>query len=240
MFRDGTQSWIAKFPTSDDPFNIVGAEAASLYLARLAGLDVPGSRVLRAVGKDVLLVERFDRTPEPGRIMAVSGLTLLGLGELEGRYGSYPELLGAIQDKAADPVGTGRELFSRIAFNIAVSNTDDHLRNHAALWDGKTLRLSPAFDLAPGVRHGETSYQAIPYGLNGERESRFAGLIRCAGAYGLSSAEAAAAVESLVDCIEANWADATDAARLSAADRALLWRNQILHPAASYGLVNAS
>jgi serine/threonine-protein kinase HipA len=226
---DGGRSWLAKFSTSDDTLNWVGAEAAATFLAGRAGLRVPEVRMARANRRDVLLTERFDRT-DGGRHMAVSGLTLLGLGQMTARYGSYPELLDQLALWSDDPAA-GAELFGRIAFNIAVSNNDDHLRNHAALWDGRHLRLAPAFDLAPQPRSGETCFQAIPYGRQGERESALAPLIAQAAVYNLTRARARAAVDQIVEAIRAAWPEAADFARLTTADRATLYGRLILPPA---------
>jgi len=171
---DTGREWIAKFSASGDPFSVVGAEAASLRIARSAGIEVPDVQVVESLGKTVLLIERFDRAPGGRRHLAVSGLTLLELGEMTARYGTYPDLVGRLRERSAQPDSVGPEMFRRIAFNMAISNTDDHLRNHAALWDGTHLRLSPAYDLSPMLRSGETAAQALAYGIRGERESSLA------------------------------------------------------------------
>ena len=74
----------------------------------------------------------------------MSALTILGLDEMMARYASYERLAEIIRHRFSDPKDTLKELFSRIAFNILCGNTDDHARNHAAFWDGKELKLSPA------------------------------------------------------------------------------------------------
>lgn len=232
--EDGKQ-YIAKFSSSTDPMPVVESEAACLYLARHAGIDTPNTKVVRSLGKNVVLVARFDRGPDGTRIQALSALTLLGMSEIEARYGSYPDLLDVLRSHDADSK-VGEELFRRVAFNIAISNTDDHLRNHAALWDGQSLRLTPAYDLSPMMRSGDTASQAIAYGRDGERESSFAGLIDTCSAYGMSRNEAIESVDQLRGSINDNWKDAADFARLSNFDRKLLYGRQILHPATSYGM----
>lgn len=232
--EDGKQ-YIAKFSSSTDPMPVVESEAACLYLARHAGIDTPNTKVVRSLGKNVVLVERFDRGPGGTRIQALSALTLTGLSEVEARYGSYPEFLDVLTTHSADE-GVGRELFARVAFNIATSNTDDHLRNHAAFWDGQRLQLTPAYDLSPMMRSGDTASQAIAYGRDGERDSSFAGLIDTCSAYGLSRNEAIESVDRMKGAVSDNWENAADFARLSSSDRKLLYGRQILHPAASYGM----
>ncbi len=131
----------------------------------------------------------------------------------------------------------GRLVFDRIAFNMAISNHDDHARNHAAFWNGHQLTLTPAYDLAPGIRSGETASQAMAYGLNGQRESTFSGLIDSCSAYDLTREEARARIEAISESITTNWSAAADLARLREADRSVLRRNQILHPGATRGVI---
>lgn len=238
--KHGNTHYLAKFTTSTDTFASVGAEAASIELARLVGIDVPAFQMAKVLGKDVLLIERFDRTPDGARRMTVSALTILGLGESEARYGTYPEILDQLRIVGDGSPGLGRRLFERIAFNIAISNSDDHLRNHAAFWDGKQLSLTPAFDLSPVTRSGETAFQALAYGRDGQRESNFATLVEQAGIYDLTRPQALNIVEHIRDTIEANWIEAADKARLRKADRDLLWHNQFLNRAAFYGLPSVS
>lgn len=73
---------------------------------------------------------------------------------MAGRYGSYVDLAVQIRSRFTEADVTLRELFSRISFNILVSNTDDHPRNHAAFWDGHNLTLTPAYDICPQNRTG--------------------------------------------------------------------------------------
>lgn len=238
LISDGDEQWIAKFSTSSDTFSVVGAEAASIELARLAGLDVPDSRVVNSLGRDVLLTRRFDRPAGGRRLMVVSGLTMLGLDETTARYGSYPELLDVLREQGKHPGEAGTILFRRIAFNIAISNTDDHLRNHAALWDGQYLELTPAYDLSPMNRSGETATQAIAYGRDGQRESNFGGLLQHCHEYGLAIPAARSIIDQIIDAIHAGWADAADAARLSTVDRDYLWGRQFLNPGSLHGYRN--
>lgn len=227
--------YIAKFSTSTDPFSVVGAEAASIVLARKAGIRVTDSHVVRSLGRDVLLVERFDRV-DGGRRLAVSGLTILGLGEMTSRYGTYPDLLDKLRASSTAPDAVGEELFMRIAFNIAISNTDDHLRNHAAFWDGEHLDLTPAYDLSPMNRSGETAKQILAYGRDGERDSTFVGLIAQSHVYGLSQARGREIVKNLIATIRDGWDEAAELARLTATDKMLLFGRQILNPGATHGL----
>ena len=233
---DGSE-WLAKFSSSDDRvFSAVNAEGAMLELARRVGMSVPDSKVVSSLGKEVLLVRRFDRDGAGGRRHVVSGLTMSLTDEMYARYVSYPQILDVLRKYAADPTQPGPELFRRIAMNIAISNNDDHARNHAAFWDGERLELTPAYDLAPGLRSGDSFSQAMAYGRgeNGARVSSFPALVRESETYGLNAAEARDVIEELETGIRENWHDAADAARLSAADKSTLEEKQLLPRAAFF------
>lgn len=230
------EQWIAKLSsTSDVAFRVVNAEAAALWLARKAGIETPDVRVTRSLGRDVLLVRRFDRPPGGRRLHCVSALTLVGLDEMQARYATYPMLLDVLREKAAQPASIGVDLFTRIVFNIAIGNSDDHARNHAAFWDGRLLRLTPAYDLAPGPRSGEISSQAMAIGRGGERSSQFVTCLAAAGEYGLSRAQAREVIDRVVATIDEGWSEAADFARLTEGDRLHLWGRQFLNPFAGYG-----
>lgn len=149
--RDG--QWIAKFPSRyrDGRFDVVGLEATALALARKAGLAVPEARVvdLRA-GRRVLLVGRFDTTPQGGRRHMVSLKTLCK--ERPGAYVlSYDALATAVRKHSAAPGADVHALFRHAVFNVAIGNTDDHLKNFWMLHGEHGWRLAPAIDLVPDV-----------------------------------------------------------------------------------------
>jgi len=228
------RQYIAKFSLSTDTFSVVGAEAASMALARAVGIAVASSSVVQSRGKEVLLMERFDRPMGGGRRMVVSALTMLGLGEMTSRYGTYPAMLDVLRDLSRRPEGVGEELFRRIAFNIAISNTDDHLRNHAAFWNGQNLELTPAYDLSPTARSGDSAAQVLAFGRDGEKTSNFALLASVAHVYGLSKPRATAIIEAMVSTIRDTWPQASEEARLTKVDRQFLWERQFLNPAAFF------
>lgn len=139
---------IAKFPKRDDDWPIPTWEAVLLKLAEQAGLDVPPWRLEEIAGKPVLLVTRFDRSADGGRIPFMSAMTALDATD-HGPQRSYLEIVDAIRQMGSKPDADIEELWKRVAFSILVSNTDDHLRNHALLHDGRGWRLSPVYDLNP-------------------------------------------------------------------------------------------
>lgn len=137
---------IAKFPKRDDEWPITRWEAATLAMARSAGIDVPTHRLEVVLKKPVLLLRRFDRAGAH-RIPFMSALTALGAQDGEPR--SYLDIANVLRQIGSSPKHDLEQLWRRMVFNILVSNTDDHLRNHAFLHDGKGWRLSPAYDLNP-------------------------------------------------------------------------------------------
>ncbi len=144
--NDG-QLAIAKFPRRDDEINTVVWEAVALTLAEKAGIAVPAARVETVANKPVLLLRRFDRNGER-RIPFLSAMSMLGSRDNETR--SYLEIVDALRQHGAAPKEDMHALWRRLAFNILISNTDDHLRNHGFLYEGPDgWRLSPAYDLNP-------------------------------------------------------------------------------------------
>jgi len=144
---------IAKFPSSRfDPWDVTAWESVALHLAFLAGIIVPRSELLRVADRSVLVVQRFDREGHR-RIGYVSAMTML---ETEaGTVGSYLGIASAIEEVSPRATDDLQELWRRMAFTILISNTDDHLRNHAFLHAGGTAwKLSPAFDLNPDPSSG--------------------------------------------------------------------------------------
>ncbi len=144
--KDGSLA-IAKFPRRDDEINVVAWEVVALTLAGKAGIATPTVRLEDVAGRHVLLVSRFDRV-KGRRKPFLSAMSMLGAKDNESR--SYLEFVDVLRRHGAAPVEDMEALWRRIVFTILISNTDDHLRNHAFLYEGqKGWRLSPAYDLNP-------------------------------------------------------------------------------------------
>jgi len=232
QIEHGDKKYIAKFASTTDLYNVVKAEFVAMRLAERAGLDVANVSLTKSLNKDVLLIERFDRKHSPTgwqRKGLVSALTMLELDEMMARYASYQDLAEIIRHRFADAPATLRELYSRLVFNILCGNTDDHARNHAAFWDGETLRLTPAYDICPQNRTGHEASQAMLISGN-DRMSRISSCLNAASHFLLSRGEAVAIVEDQATSIIENWDTVCDEAALSAADRGLLWGRQFLNP----------
>ncbi|HEY0239371.1 MAG TPA: HipA domain-containing protein [Friedmanniella sp.] len=225
---------IAKFSSSTDTRPVVRAEALAMRLARFVGIDVPDVSVVRAAGRDVLLVERFDRPAAGGRRSMVSGLTVLGLGESSARYGSYPMLADAVVTSFARPAHALDQLYRRLVFNIAVGNNDDHLRNVAAFWDGHRLELTPAYDLTPQPRSTSVSSQAIAVTDAGDRASQLWVARKAAPAFRLTPPEASAIVADVVAGVRAHFDEAADEAHLTAVERSTILGREVLNPYVFY------
>ncbi|MDP4678488.1 MAG: HipA domain-containing protein, partial [Burkholderiaceae bacterium] len=134
-----------------------------------------------------------------------------------------------IRHRFDDPKQTLKELFARIVFNILCGNTDDHARNHAAFWNGKTLKLTPAYDICPQPRAGYEATQAML--ISGDnRLSKLKSCLNAAPRFQLTQADANAIFNSQREAIENNWKTVCDEAALSAVDRQLLWKRQFLNP----------
>ncbi len=230
LLSDGDRRLIAKFGATTDAYPVVKGEFIAMELARRAGLDVAHVSLDRALGKDVLLIERFDRGHGGTRRAMVSALTLLGLDEMGGRYASYADLATVIRQRFLSPRKTLRELFSRITFNILTGNCDDHSRNHAAFWDGEHLVLTPAYDICPQSRAGGETSQAMAIGEDGWRYSQVEGCITRCSTFQLAATDAREIVENQISVIRREWADVCDRAGMSETERAFFWERQFLNP----------
>jgi serine/threonine-protein kinase HipA len=232
LLTSDDKKFIAKFSMSTDIYNVVKAEYVAMRLAGLAGLNVSPVRMEAALGKDVLLVERFDREQQKGgwsRKAFVSALTMFELDEMLARHASYETLAEIIRRRFQNPRQDLRELFGRLTFNILCGNTDDHARNHAAFWGGKNLRLTPAYDVCPQLRTGNEAGQGML--IEGhENRSQLGLCLKSAPQFRLTDADARAIILRQVNTIRAHWDGICDEANLSAADRALLYGRQFLNP----------
>lgn len=147
--------WIAKFPARDDTRDVGAWEALAQRLAARAGIDVPAVELRRFSGEyHTFCVQRFDRSGVRRRFYA-SAMALLRKDQSEGT--SYLELAEFIHARGAkDHIEADLEqLFRRVAFNVAIGNRDDHLRNHGFLLTPTGWRLSPAFDLNPNAERAD-------------------------------------------------------------------------------------
>lgn len=232
MIEAERSKWIAKFSASGDHYSMVKGEFLAMRLAAAAGLNVAQVRLERSAGKDVLLVRRFDRIHTGNGYLRrgmVSGLTLLGLDELMARYASYRDLAEIIRHRFAQPRQSLRELYGRMVFNVLSGNTDDHARNHAAFWDGKTLELTPAYDICPQPRTGNEASQAMLIHGN-DRSSRLLTCLDAAADFLLDAGTAKALAADQIKAVIANFERICDEGNMSEVDRNLFRQRNFLNP----------
>ncbi|WP_409967493.1 HipA domain-containing protein [Bengtsoniella intestinalis] len=195
--------WIAKFPSKHDEYNSGAWEKVVHDLAKLCGLDVPESK-LETFSKtgSTFLVKRFDRNGQRRKHFS-SAMTMLGKTDgASGDDGSgYLDIAAFIRSHGASPTTDLQELWRRIVFNMAVSNTDDHLRNHGFLLEKQGWRLSPLFDVNPIPYGNRLSLNVSEYDntidLNLARE--------VAPYFALSEEEAEKAASEICKTVSENW-----------------------------------
>ena len=197
------KQWLAKFRSNNDPMDVPCIEAATLRLAGAAGLDAPEVKTETLAGRTVMLIERFDRTLLDGsacRRHMISALTMLGCHESESRNKSYGEIADRIRRHGVAQFvkRDQRELFGRMVFNILVTNDDDHLRNHAFLWDGehKGWRLSPLYDVMPRPMVSYERHLHLGVGLEG-RLATLDNALSAASRFGLTRLDANEVIDTI-------------------------------------------
>ncbi len=194
--------WIAKFPSTGDLIDIGAWEKVAHTLAEMCGIRVPKTQIESFSNSGTtFLTKRFDRVGKNERLQYTSALSLLGRRDGE-KNASYLEIVEFIVQYGSDINADLNQLFRRIVFNIAIANTDDHLRNHGFILSRKGWKLSPAFDLNPNPR-GNSLTLAIDE-INHYLD--FDLIIGQAGYYRLSHQEACAIKDEMLDKI-ALWRD---------------------------------
>ena len=151
---------VAKFPSRRDDYDVALWEHHSHLLAKEAGVTAAVTRVINSGDKyHVLLSKRFDRTEEGRRIHFASAMTLLGLTDgCDAKSGNgYLDIVDFILQNCCDVNENLRQLYRRVAFNIAIGNSDDHFRNHGFLLTPRGWTLAPAYDMNPTL----SEYQSL-------------------------------------------------------------------------------
>lgn len=197
------QLWIAKFPSKNDENDTGAWEIVAHDLAALCGLNVPEAKLEKfsPIGS-TFLIKRFDRLGSK-RVHFASAMTLLvkkdGASAADGS--SYLDIAAFIKSYGAQPKKDLIELWKRIVFNMAVTNTDDHLRNHAFILTDKGWILSPLYDVNP-----------VPYGdelsLNVDEDDNSISIdlaVQTAVKFGISKSDAEAVAEDILQIVRDNW-----------------------------------
>ena len=223
VIEDNNVLWLAKFGRRDDRWNHPRVERALLQLARECALNVADSRVESVGDRDALLVRRFDREWAGDgyrRHRMVSALTVLRSDDASTarERWSYLLLADELRRASARPEEDLRELFARMCFNAAVSNLDDHPRNHALLATGGEWQLGPAYDLTPApavaVTRRDLAMTCGPAGRWANKEN----LLGAAGRFLLEYDAAEAIFERIVGTVRSSWYPAMRQAGVSERD----------------------
>lgn len=203
VIDDNGHLWIAKFPSSRDDKNAGAWEMVLHELAKACGVHVSEARLQKFSGKHhTFLSKRFDRTDEQKRIHFASAMTLLGLQDgadhVEGV--GYLDLVSFIMQHSPEAKEDLEQLWRRMAFNILVSNTDDHLRNHGFMLTPLGWRLSPAYDMNPN----EMGYGLTLNISENSNELDLTLALDTAQLYQLKSDQAESILKEMIDEIS-NW-----------------------------------
>lgn len=205
---------IAKFPKETDEYSMETWEAVALQLAAQAGIATPSHALVRVAGKAVLLSRRFDRAGTV-RIPFLSAMAMLGARD--GERSSYPEMVDTLTRHGAQARSDAHALYRRVAFNVLISNVDDHLRNHGFLWLDKTgWSLAPAYDLNPVPT--DLKARVLTTNIDLEEGTCSIDLLESAtGFFGLSLAEARAIIKEVAS-VTATWCTTAKKAGARAAE----------------------
>ena len=204
MAPDGSL-WIAKFPSKHDEFDSGAWEMVVHDLGALCRLNVPEAKAIKfsKLGT-TFLVRRFDRDGEK-RIHFSSAMTMLGKkdGANATDGSSYLELVSFLKANGAKTIRDTHELWRRIVFSMAVSNTDDHFRNHGFILSDEGWELSPLYDVNPDI-YGE--YLSLNVDEN-ESDIDFDLAVEAAPYYGIDEMQAKKEVAEIKSVIRNNWID---------------------------------
>jgi len=195
--------WIAKFPSKNDENDTGAWEKVAHDLARLCGLNVPETKLMKFSNLgSTFLIKRFDRELDK-RIHFASAMTLLGKtdGASAADGASYLDMVSFIKSHGIRPKSDLLELWKRIVFNMAITNSDDHLRNHAFICNKGGWTLSPLYDINP-VPYGDE----LSLNIDEERNTIDVQLaIDTAPRFGISTSEAVTIAQKILQTVRDNW-----------------------------------
>lgn len=221
--HDGRQ-WIAKFGRESDLVDMCRVEHAAMRMAREAGIDVPDVTLTETARGTVVLVERFDRSPDAQHhlVSVASLINKFDITQFDEAAMSYPGILQLGRRIGSRTEGLAEKLYRRMLFNIAIGNTDDHLRNHAfyKIATESEYLLTPGYDIVPNT--GLQGSHAIALGAFGNTPSRD-NLEAAAHRMGIERTRAAAVADEVLQ-VTGHWRDHMAESQVSAADIAILER----------------
>ena len=195
--------WIAKFPSRKDDYDVGAWEMVAHDLAKLCGLNVPDAQLISFSNLgSTFLTKRFDRDKDR-RIHFASAMTMLGKtdGASSADGTSYLDIASFIRSNGKEPQKDLLELWKRIVFNMAITNSDDHLRNHGFILTKKGWVLAPLYDVNP-VPYGDTLSLNVDDTSN---EISIPLAISSAEYFGIKKADAEGIASSILLVIKNNW-----------------------------------
>jgi len=202
--------YLAKYGTSIDSLPEQKIEYATMKMAKDIGLDVPEIKISEHAHRQVFMIERFDRTLIDGKLNRhhfVSALSLCGWYVNYPKDWSYPvfcEFIRKAGSNESEIKEDLRELFKRVAFNIAVNNDDDHPRNHGLLYKDKKWRLAPLYDIFPKASLTGTFTLAMSLGIH-HREASKKNLLSAIKYFELEKVEAEHIIDEVNSFVALNW-----------------------------------
>jgi serine/threonine-protein kinase HipA len=169
LIENDGREWIAKFNRDSDLVDMCRVELASMRMARAAGIEVPDVDLTETDRGPVILVERFDQAPnEQHHLVSVASLiNKFDITEIDESTMSYPGITQLGKRIGHLTSDLGADVFRRMLFNIAIGNTDDHLRNHAFMKRAAAsdYSLSPGYDIVPQISlQGSHAIAIGPFG----------------------------------------------------------------------------
>ena len=192
--------YVAKFPSRNDDYDVSLWEHLSHLLAKKAGVIAAETSVIPTGGKyHALLSKRFDRTADGRRIHFASAMTLLGLSEGSNAQtgNGYLDIVDFILQSCCQVEDNLHQLYRRVAFNIAIGNTDDHFRNHGFLLTPRGWTLSPAYDMNPTTNE----YQSLLI-TSSTNKADLGLLLEASEEYMIGKEEATKIIQDVTDAVK--------------------------------------
>lgn len=202
---DDAQEWIIKFPMKNDIFDNCLAEHLAMSVAKSANINSAETKLIAGKFGNAVAIKRFDRLNGQGihyqSAMAMLGSQRIPVSQVTNTF-SYHGIANLMSRFTENPACERLELFRRAAFNIAIGNLDDHLKNHGFIYQSRDLyALSPAFDI---VQHPDKSMHAIATGKQGPQRD-FNNLLSEAYAFGLHESEAKDIINDVYDVVQTDY-----------------------------------
>lgn len=211
--------WIAKFPSVNDITNKGAWEYLAYQLAVNAGIEMTACHFEKVAGKHhTFFTKRFDRE-KTGRIHFASAVTMTGRNEelIRDEIPSYLEIVEFIQFSGVNVTEDLHQLWRRLIFNILISNTDDHLRNHGFILTNKGWQLSPAFDINPS-----TEKDGLALNIDMDNNALDIELAKSVGVYFRLSGKEMNVILDEVKASVTNWKKVANEIGISRSEQALM------------------